>query len=104
VTPFLARALAACPWITRLDETCQCDGYRLSRMPMRDRRNPQRREKWRCKAPARWKFRPMARRAMRMSELRARRGTYCWQHLWSLGIQGNMDEDDRWTKHCDELK
>lgn len=89
------------PWVTYLARGGPCDGLRYNAMPGKATRRwgpggvnpPTGTEKYRCKNPARWRF-----GALKSSG--ARSGTYCWPHLWSIGL-GTMGEEaraERWLK------
>lgn len=82
--------VARLPWVTRLDQRQACDGYRWSSMSFRARRDPELMAKYKCKVPARWKF-----RALKRNPMPAQDGTYCWSHLWAEGLQHDMAEEDR---------
>jgi hypothetical protein len=82
--------VARLPWVTRLEETTSCDGYRWSAMSFRARRDPELMAKYKCRAPARWKFRALKRNLMFSQD-----GTYCWSHLWAMGLQHDMTEEAR---------
>jgi hypothetical protein len=95
--------VARLPWVTRLEKTQSCDGYRWSHMPLKALYKmgdkppvPGLKEKYRCKNRARWKF-----RALRNSS--AKSGVYCWSHLISCGLRGDMAEDARTTKALEEM-
>jgi hypothetical protein len=68
---------ARLPWVTRLDETKPCDGYRWNHMPGKALRDPALFAKYRCKNRARWQFRALRTRASAWP----RDGIYCWPHL-----------------------
>jgi hypothetical protein len=59
-------------------------------MPHKALRDPAVKAKYKCRARARWQF-----RADKRAELPASDGTYCWSHLWSLGLQHSMAEQAR---------
>lgn len=88
-TDFVARL----PWVTRLDATRDCDGYRWAHMPGKALRDPEIMAKYKCRNRARWKFRALP--ESRRNPLPAQDGTYCWPHLWSLGLQHGMAEHER---------
>ena len=78
------------PWVTRLERTTDCDGYRWSRMPLKALGDTFLMSKYKCRASARWQF-----RADRRAQVPASDGTYCWAHLWSLGLQYSPAEEER---------
>ena len=82
--------VARLPWVTRLERTQPCDGYRWSSMSWKARCDPELMAKYKCKVPARWRF-----RALKRNPLPARDGTYCWSHLWAMGLQHDMAEQAR---------
>jgi hypothetical protein len=94
VTDLVARL----PWVTRLNQSRDCDGYRWSRMSFKARRNPELMARYKCKASARWQF-----RADRRAQVRADDGTYCWRHLWSLGLQFSPAEQARTNRGLAKL-
>lgn len=91
--------IARLPWVTRLDASQRCDGYRYSSMSGRALRDPALRETYRCKAPARWTF-----RALKRGYLPAQDGTYCWHHLFSCGLQHDETEDARTVRGLARLR
>lgn len=68
--------IARLPWVTRLEQTQDCDGYRWSHMPGKALRDRALFDRYRCKARARWMF-----RGLRGTGLDADDGVFCWQHL-----------------------
>jgi hypothetical protein len=92
----LTDRIARLPYVTRLDATQECDGYRYSAMSFKARRDPVLRATYRCKAPARWRFRAL--RARRPDLPPASDGTYCWHHLFSLGLYHDMAEEERYLR------
>jgi hypothetical protein len=94
--------IARLPWVTRLESTQDCDGYRYSAMSFKAFRDPVLREKYKCKAPARWRFRALKQRDPRLAQ--AQDGTYCWRHLFSLGLQHDMAEEARTTRGLEKLR
>jgi len=85
--------VARLPWVTRLEQTQDCDGYRYAHMPLKAVGDPAARAKYKCRARARWQFRALA--PSRRNPAPAQSGTYCWSHLWSLGLQHGMTEHVR---------
>lgn len=87
------------PWVTRLKKPHQCSEYR-SGMSRKASNDPELSKKYECRNPAYWKF-----RALKKSW--SEDGIYCWSHLISRGVHGDMDEDERtmkWLKkNCPEL-
>jgi hypothetical protein len=91
------------PWVKRVKEDKQCDGYRWSQMPVKavwnkdgTRADPALKEKYRCKNKAKWHF-----TALKRDEFSAKSGDYCHSHLFAAGFYGSMDEDarlNRWVK------
>lgn len=90
--------IARLPWVTRLDRTQDCDGYRYSSMSFKALRDPVLKAKYKCRVPARWRF-----RALRRNPMPARDGVYCWSHLWSRGLQHDMAEYARTMRELAEL-
>jgi hypothetical protein len=66
---------ARLPWVTRLERTRACDGYRWTHMPLKALRDPDVLERYRCRGRARWVFTALKVRHP------ATDGTYCWSHL-----------------------
>jgi hypothetical protein len=85
--------VARLPWVTRLEQTQDCDGYRYAHMPLKAVGDPEIRATYKCRARARWRFRALA--SSRRNPAAAQSGTYCWSHLWSLGLQHGMAEHAR---------
>jgi hypothetical protein len=85
------------PWVTRLKKTQRCDGYRWHSMSFKALRDPALKEKYRCKNPARWRFRALAR-----GEFRAASGVYCWSHLACQ--MDHMNEMARTRRKLGELR
>jgi hypothetical protein len=85
--------VARLPWVTRLERTQDCDGYRWGHMPDKALRDPEIRAKYKCRNRARWRFRAM--KPSSRNPFPASDGTYCWPHLWSLGLQHSEAEDAR---------
>jgi len=83
--------VARLSWVTRLEKTQPCDGYRYSHMPLYARGNQEVMDRYKCKNRARWKFRSLKRSW-------AKDGIYCWSHLISCGLRGDMLEDARTDK------
>lgn len=88
-TDFVARL----PWVTRLEQTQDCGGYRWAHMPGKALRDPAVMAKYKCRNRARWRFRALPESPR--NPLPAQDGTYCWSHLWSLGLQHGMAEEAR---------
>lgn len=96
------------PWVTRLVEPRKCTGFMghtplkaIAVMAVKDENlSPQDlayKRKFQCKNPAYWKFKglkPGPRNPFRSDSS----GTYCWSHLVSRGIYGDMDEEARTVK------
>jgi hypothetical protein len=53
-------------------------------------------DKYKCKNRARWKF-----RALKNSN--AKSGVYCWSHLFSCGLYGDMAEYERTSKALEKM-
>jgi hypothetical protein len=85
--------VARLPWVTRLEVTQDCDGYRWAHMPGKALRDPAVMATYKCRNRARWRFRGLA--PSQRNPFPAQGGTYCWPHLWSLGLQRNMAEEAR---------
>lgn len=85
--------VARLPWVTRLEQTRDCDGYRYNHMPGKALRDPEIMAGYKCRNRARWRFRALA--PSRRNPFPAKDGTYCWPHLWSLGLQHSTAEDER---------
>ncbi len=83
---------ARLPWVTRLDETRDCDGYRWSHLPLAALSSSLAIEKYRCRNRARWQF--TALREEDRYAFAAWDGTYCWAHLWTQ-LQASPAEEDR---------
>lgn len=79
------------PWVTYLPKGRPCTGFmgHTSMKQVREGREPK------CKNTAHWKFRALKRKSMYDV---ARDGIYCWNHLFSRGFYGGMDEDARLQK------
>lgn len=92
---------ARLPWVTRLDQTQDCDGYRWSHMPVAALSSSQVMDRYRCKARARWRF--TALREEDRYAFAARDGTYCWAHLWTQ-LQHNPAEKDRLQRELRRLR
>jgi hypothetical protein len=90
--------VARLSWVTRLEQTRDCDGYRWAHMPHKALRDPEIMARYKCRARARWRF-----RADKRADLPAHDGTYCWSHLWSLGLQHNMAEEARTNRGLAKL-
>jgi hypothetical protein len=92
----LTDRVAALPWMTRLDTTQDCDGYRWSHMPLKAVGDRWLMEKYKCRARARWRFTALLDVTGTGGgyDLDARDGTYCWAHLWTQ-LRHNPAEGDR---------
>lgn len=90
--------VARLPWVTRLEQTQDCDGYRWAHMPHKALRDPVIMAKYKCRARARWQF-----RADKRAEIPAQDGTYCWAHLWALGLQYSDAEQARTNRGLAKL-
>lgn len=88
------------PYVYRRRRPTTCDGYRS--MSFKARRDPELRERYRCRRPAYWRF-----TALRRANFPARSGVYCWSHLLSRGLDGCPEEQDRhtrwWNAHLGEV-
>ena len=82
--------VARLPYVTRLDATQDCDGYRWSHMPLKALAD--------MDIMARWQFRALP------QPDQAANGTYCWHHLFSLGLWSNPAEEDRYRKALARLR
>ena len=91
-----AERVARLPWVTRLEKTQPCDGYRYSHMPGYARGNQAVMDRYKCKNHARWKFRSLKKSS-------AKDGVYCWPHLISCGLRGDMLEDSRTDKALERM-
>jgi hypothetical protein len=80
---------AQLPWVTRLDRTQDCDGYRWAHMPLRALGNPELLAWYKCRNRARWQFRELG-----ALPVPARGGTYCWAHLMAQ-LLANPAEEER---------
>lgn len=85
--------VARLPWVARLDATRDCDGYRWAHMPGKALRDPALKATYKCRNRARWRFQALP--GSRRNPMPARDGTYCWSHLWSLGLQHGIPEQER---------
>lgn len=84
------------PWVTRLRRPVPCEGF-MAHTPLRAvfGTDEQRAARPRCKNLARWRFRALRRSC-------AEDGAFCWSHLMSRGLYGDMDEivrTERWLAH-----
>lgn len=77
----MTRLVAQLPWVTRLEHTQDCDGYRYNHMPLKALGDPVIRAKYKCKARARWQFRALP--ESERNPLPSASGTYCWRHLFT---------------------
>jgi hypothetical protein len=93
--------IARLPWVTRLERTQPCDGYRYTHMPGKALygNDPELLAKYKCKAPARWRF-----RALKRGPIPAHDGTYCWRHLFALGLQHDLAEEARTSRKLAQLR
>lgn len=91
--------VARLPWVTRLEVTQDCDGYRYAHMPLKAIRDPEVRARYKCKSRARWQF-----RALKRGVTPARDGTYCWSHLHALGLWHGLDEEARTKRGLAKLR
>jgi hypothetical protein len=69
------------PWVKRLKKKVQCDGW----MPKNKK----------CKNPAEWSYRWTSSRNWRNTQ---KRQHFCWNHLSSRGLYGDMQEEARWQR------
>lgn len=108
---------ARLPWVTRLKKGQQCTGFMghttfkaMSVLRVKDENlSPEDlayKKKFQCKNSARWRYKglgPSKRDPWRTDES----GVYCWSHLYSRGLWGSMEEEDRnlkwWKKHDPEI-
>ena len=98
----LAGLVARLPYVTRLDETQACDGYRWSSMSRKALADSFLMSRYKCKARARWQFRAL--RLSVRSPYPAADGVYCWHHLFSCGLQHDDAEDRRYRRALARLK
>lgn len=89
---------ARLPWVTRLPETQDCDGYRWSQMPLAALDSSATMDRYRCRNRARWKFTALA-----DAPFPARDGIYCWQHL-RVQLQVNPAEGERTYRGLQRLQ
>jgi hypothetical protein len=94
--------IARLPYVTRLDETQDCDGYRWSHMSFKALRDPDLMAKYKCQARARWRFRAMKKSAA--NPFPAEDGIFCWHHLFSLGLFRGMAEEARFRRAMERLR
>jgi hypothetical protein len=101
----LTDLVARLPWVTRLEKTRACDGFRWGHMPLAALDSSQTMEKFRCRARARWQFTGIHHegRSRRVVFMDAPDGTYCWQHLCVM-LRHNPDEDDRTIRELRRLR
>lgn len=93
--------LAATPWITRLKVAVPCDALRYGKMPLKavysmHGKPPTGTDKYKCKAPAYWRFRALTRVSSYMHP--ATSGNYCYTHLLFSGIHHNEKEQQRFER------
>jgi hypothetical protein len=93
--------VAQLPWVTYLDKTRDCDGYRWAHMPLKALRDPEVMAGYRCKNRARWQFRA-SRAACPM--IPAEDGVFCWAHLWALCLRRNPVEEQRTARGLARLR
>lgn len=79
--------LASIPWVRRLEKPKPCDAHRND-MPGKAYRGIVSKDPWKCKKLAHWRF-----TAKRNSW--SATGNYCWPHLFSRGLYGDMLESER---------
>jgi hypothetical protein len=87
------------PWVRRLAGRDRCEGYRWSDMSLRASRDPELREHFRCKSPARYRY------VATRGTLSGRSGSYCWSHLHQqLMNMAELDRLETWVEeHLDEV-
>lgn len=112
-----AEVYAQLPWVKRLRKGKTCTGF-MGHTPFKavgvlyakdevlTEEELAYKRKFQCKNSARWKYeglKPSPRFPYRPDTA----GTYCWSHLYSRGIWGSMEEEDRnlkwWKKHDPEI-
>lgn len=69
------------PWVKKLDEPQSCEGFVAHR------------NGGHCKNPGYWKYKYLKR-----GWKRGLTYTLCWNHLFSRGIYGDMDEEERFAR------
>lgn len=75
--------IATIPWVKRLKKPQSCEGFVASR------------NGGHCKNPGYWKFRHLKRKFFRPT---VETQVLCWNHLFSRGIYGDMDEEERFAR------
>jgi hypothetical protein len=83
--------IATAPWVRRLKRKVACDGWMEGRK--------------KCKKPAEWSYRRLRRESPGWYLVAKDEPTwshFCWAHLISRGLYGNMSEETRWRKFQDE--
>lgn len=102
---------ARLPWVTRLVMPRKCTGFMggtplkaVSVLHVKDENLSDKdlayKRKFQCKNRAYWKFKGLKSNKWRSDSS----GTYCWSHLISRGVFGDMDEEARtikWFKRHD---
>jgi hypothetical protein len=68
-------------------------------MPLKALHGPEAMARFKCRARARWQFRALGR-----GYAPARDGTYCWHHLFSLGLYHGTDEEARTRRGLAKLR
>lgn len=107
-------AYSQLPWVTRLVKPRQCTGFmantplklfwQIGKEPLPQEEYDRLRKKYTCKNRAYWKFKGLKAGGPRSMWRSDHSGTYCWSHLVSRGVFGDMDEEDRtikWFKRHD---
>lgn len=94
------------PWITYLDKAKSCDGVRWNKVPLKaiypmNGKPAEGIEKWRCKAPARWKF--TALRKKDSGGMRSTSGTFCRVHLHQQATYYSELERERMNRWFEEV-
>lgn len=76
--PALTQQFAALlPWVIHLPAARPCEGWRTATMTAEAAWDPVKREKYRCRNRARWRFFALGKDAL----VHAPDGTFCWSHL-----------------------
>lgn len=68
---------ALLPYVIHLTSARPCQGWRTATMTAEAAGNPAKREKYRCRNRARWRFTPLHRDHL----VHAPEGVFCWSHL-----------------------
>lgn len=106
---------ARLPWVTRLVMPRRCTGFMghttfkaMSVLRVNDENlspvDIAYKRKFQCKNRAYWQFKGLKAGGPRSMWRSDTSGTYCWSHLISRGVFGNMDEEARtikWFKRHD---